>query len=41
MGLGGRAPGKFCIIRPLKTHLRLSEIIKQIEIKALKCGKFT
>ena len=38
MGLGGGAPGKFCIIRPLRTHLRLSEIAKQIEIKALTWG---
>ena len=36
MGLGGEAPGKFCIIRPLRTHLRLSEIAKQIKIKAPK-----
>ena len=36
MGLGGGAPGKFCIIRPLRTHLRLSEIAKQIKIKAPK-----
>ena len=36
IGLGGGAPGKFCIIRPLRTHLRLSEIAKQIKIKAPK-----
>ena len=42
-GLGGRggAPVKFCIIRPRRTHLRLSEIAKQIEIKDPKCSKFT
>jgi len=40
--LGGGAPGKFYIIRPLRTHLRLSEFIaKQIKIKAPKCVKCT
>ena len=38
MGLGGGATGKFCIIRPLRTHLRLSEIAKQIEVKAPNWG---
>ena len=41
MGLVSEPPGKFCIIRPLRTHLRLSEIAKQIEIKGPKCSKFT